>query len=109
MTSPKTRKVVVPPSERDYGIVKEESAVQKRFRQDVMKIAKTPSGIMFFRYLMDEVCGFHKSSIVTDYSRNEINPMAVVYNEAMRSVWLEVRKLIPPDRLAMIENPRLKF
>jgi hypothetical protein len=70
----------------------------------INKVASTKEGQVFLNYLMSEVCGYDKSSLVVD--RNEsIEPNGVLHNEFRRSVWVELRQIIDRDKLIEIEYP----
>jgi hypothetical protein len=67
-------------------------------------VAKTEAGIRLLQHIMHE-CGFQSASAMFNQKTGEVVASAMIYNEARRNIWLELRKWIPADRLVLIENP----
>lgn len=81
---------------------KKRKQADKRLRADFARVAKTPSGRNIFRYLLG-VCGFQKHSVGVNPQTGEINTEATTYNEARRSIYVNMRQLIPVKDLITIE------
>lgn len=79
--------------------VKLENETIKRVIQDV---AVTPEGKAFFFWFM-KTCGYQSSSITLDEA-NKIDKDALLINEALRRMYLNVRAFIPRHVLPEIEN-----
>lgn len=72
-------------------------------RQEMsIEVAKIDAGIDYIRYIRD-ICGFEISSVNINPISGEISERNTVYNEARRSVYLELRKYLPKKLLAKIE------
>lgn len=81
----------------------EKAQIEFTKRQEMsIDIAKTDSGIEYIRYIRD-ICGFEKLSISMNPISGEISERNTIYNEARRSVYLELRKYFPKKLLAKIE------
>jgi hypothetical protein len=72
----------------------------------IRAVAATPEGRIFINFLMGE-CGFTLSSIVMNEQTNEINTSAMLCNEALRRLYLNIRRLIPAVQLQVIEHINL--
>lgn len=72
------------------------------YAEAVAEVTRSPYGLEFLRFLMED-CGFKKPSIVINPQTNEVIQNSSMYNEARRTVWLDVRKHIPKKQLNMIE------
>jgi hypothetical protein len=73
-------------------------------RQAIQAVANTDAGQIFFRYLMEELCGYQRSSVVLSPQEHEVNIKATIYNEARREIWLHLRDYISIDKLIYIEH-----
>ena len=71
-------------------------------RSAFSKVSQTQEGAIVFRHLMN-ICGFKLPSLVRN-SDGDILFNSSLYNETRRTVYLEVRKLIPNKRLNQIEK-----
>jgi hypothetical protein len=82
----------------------EETMPPKRIllKQALNRLAKTDDGKVVLRHIM-EVSGFKDYSAVFLPS-SEYNVYAMVHNEAIRSFYLSLRKLIAPTILDVIET-----
>lgn len=67
----------------------------------IRHIASIPEGRIFLHILMDE-CGFNKPSIYKD-AQGSIDVNAIIINEAIRGLYLQIRNAIPKDKLREIE------
>lgn len=73
----------------------------------ISHIASIPEGRIFLNILMTE-CGFHESSIVQNVQTREIVKDALIINEAIRGLYLKIRRMIPKEKLKQIEFLDLK-
>lgn len=73
----------------------------------INRLAQTPDGKVFFNFLMIK-CGFATSSLVIDLNSQEINTNSSLYNEARKTVYYEIRRLIDKEQLKEIEYMQLK-
>jgi len=76
-------------------------------RKAVDHIAGIPEGKIFLNILMRQ-CGFHEPSIVQSLQTGEVNANATIVNEAIRGLYVQVRRMIPPEKLKDIEFLNLK-
>jgi len=51
-----------------------------------------------------KICGFFKSDIVVNPTTNEVNPIASLHNEARRTVYLDIRRMLSDDIRRLIES-----
>lgn len=70
-------------------------------------VCGTDDGRDVLRHLLD-ICGFQKPSVVASSATGEVVLNNVVYNEARRNVYLEIRRLIPERHLKIIEHTPIK-
>ena len=73
----------------------------------VRHIASIPEGQIFLNILMRQ-CGFHEPSIVQSLQTGEVNTNATIVNEAIRGLYVQFRRMIPPEKLKEIEFMNLK-
>ena len=73
----------------------------------INRLAQSPDGKVFFNFLMLK-CGFGNSSLVLDINTQEINTNSSLYNEARKTVYYEIRRLIDKEQLKEIEYMQLK-
>ena len=72
-------------------------------RQELsISVAKTDEGIEYLRWLRD-LCGFGVCSININPISGEISDKNTLYQEARKSVYLELRKYFPKKLLTKIE------
>lgn len=76
----------------------------ERVKNAVETVSGTVPGKVLLRYL-NYICGFDKSSLVIHPQTGEINAVATAYNESRRSVYLQLRSMIPIAVLKEIEYP----
>lgn len=86
--------------ERAEAIASEEQRVPNA----IAAIAASDSGKIFLRHLLAQ-CGMYRVSASQDPITGELNPHAGMYNEGRRSIWVDLRDLIPYDSLRDIEVP----
>lgn len=75
-----------------------------KFKKGLLHIAATQAGIDFLRGLYEK-CGCNKYSVVIDPNSGELSIHSTVYNEARRSLYLDLRQLLPNDVIRKIETP----
>jgi len=68
----------------------------------IASVLATDSGKELFRFLF-EVCGYEQPSVVLDGKTGRLDMEKMLYNEARRSVYLQLRALAPVDELKKIE------
>jgi hypothetical protein len=68
----------------------------------VANVLATDSGKELFRFLF-EVCGYEQPSVVLDGKTGQIDTEKMLYNEARRSVYIQLRALAPIEELKKIE------
>lgn len=79
----------------------EQILIAKGIKKAIQDIAITPSGKLFFHWLMKE-CGFTASSIA--YGKDDkIDKDGLLINEALRRMYLNMRKHIPNHILPEVE------
>lgn len=79
----------------------------EHIRRVVNRLADTQDGQEFLNYLM-RLCGFSASSLVIDVNTSEINTLSSIYNEARKTIYYEIRRLLDKDRLGKIEYLQIK-
>lgn len=67
-------------------------------------VLSTEDGITVFKQLFN-ACGYAERMIRINPMTAEINPISTQYNLSKRDVWLDLRKHIAPQYLALIELP----
>jgi hypothetical protein len=79
--------------------------------QAIHRIVKTPSGLLFLRWVMNE-CGYQsvdtvrQASVSTDGKSvvyGDILPNTIIHNAATRGLWLNIRRRLPRKALIEIE------
>ena len=63
-------------------------------------------GILLFQHIMSR-CGFHRPSATGNPNTGEMYSQSTLFFEGQRAIWLELRALIPRDKLIHIENPEI--
>lgn len=95
-------------ADRARAVQEEQAAARaealKKFKQDVTRLALTPEGKVFLGHLKD-ICGWSEPCTIYNPQTLEMNPMAIVYNQGRRNIWLEIRNYIPAELLADLEKP----
>lgn len=74
-----------------------------RFHASITAVAKTKAGADFFIGLF-HLAGYNRTSVVTDATTGEVLDGATNYNDARRSVYIDVRKHMDPELRADIEK-----
>jgi len=83
--------------------MKDKEQEKDKVKRAVAEIAETEAGQIFFNWMMGS-CFFTRSTIESNPSAREINPLGTVYNESRRRLYLDVRRGIPPALLKKIEH-----
>lgn len=79
-------------------------AEEQRVPNAIAAIAASEVGKVFLRHLLSQ-CGMYRVSASQNPVSGELNPYAGMYNEGRRSIWVDLRDLIPYDSLKDIELP----
>lgn len=87
--------------------VQKQQAYTNLLVESVNRLANTDDGQVFLNYLMKE-CGFSTSSIVIDEQTKEINSKSTIYNEARKTVYYNVRKLLKSENIKKVEYLQIK-
>lgn len=72
------------------------------------KVLSTEDGLKVFQWIRQQCGDDGTSSILVNGATGEINVQSSLHNEAMRSVWLQIRQQIPRTRLIQIELPEAR-
>lgn len=83
--------------------VKKQIGPDPKIKQAFETIAETEEGRVVLKYLM-QVCQYQVSTLSMDPQSQEINPLALVHNEARRRLYLHIRAFIPVAIRRKIEN-----
>ena len=75
----------------------------KELRNAFIIVCTKAEGILVMRHLM-QTCGYEKSDTTMDPATGEINPLASIYNQSRRNVYVELRRLIPVKFRTKIEH-----
>ena len=65
-------------------------------------ILKTEEGRIVIKYLFN-ISGYNKTSIAGDSRSGEVMPMATIYNEARRELYIRLRSWASPELLGPVE------
>ena len=79
-----------------------EQKMEKDLRIAIDGALKTPAGRGLFIVLF-HLCGYNRSSTVTNPTSGEVLPLATQHNEGMRRAYIELRKRATPELLAPVE------
>lgn len=74
----------------------------QRVRTALQAAVKDSNTQIVLRHLA-KICGFFKSDIIVNPTTNEINPIATLHNEARRTVYLDIRRMMSDDIRRVIE------
>ena len=92
-------------AEKDAAIEVAKEKQERRLatvRGAIKEMLRTPTGVIFWSHLFD-LCGYNKSSLTRKLD-GEIAPLSTECKEAQRLIYLELRKLAPPDLLMRAED-----
>lgn len=86
---------------------KEELAKQRiQLTRDLGETFATSSGRRTLRFLMDQ-CGYQKSNTFENGETGDLLTQSMLYNEARRGLYLDLRQFIPQEVLIAVENQGL--
>lgn len=74
----------------------------RRFRAAANEMGKSRAGQDFMVGIF-HLCAYNQTSVVSDPETSEVLPGATAYNDARRSVYVDIRKMIDPELRAKIE------
>ena len=74
----------------------------RRVRVAIDTVLKTEAGRTLFTHLF-EACGYNRSSVAVDPTNRDYQPLASAFNDARRSVYINLRDLATPALLAPVE------
>lgn len=77
------------------------------FRLSMARIASTPDGQIVLNLIMRE-CGYHEPGLVLNTQTMDINVNSVIANEAIRGLYIKLRRMIPEQYLPDIEYMNIK-
>ncbi len=78
----------------------EKKDINVKIKAAVSAVAATPDGLALLRYLF-QMSGYDKSSIVI--RRDGFDRDGMIWNEARRAMWIELKALMSKDMQAKIE------
>jgi hypothetical protein len=84
---------------------RELTSAEKELRAAARRIARTPDGQLFLRWLMD-VLGWKAPMLALKPGTQEIVENSTIYNVSKRDVWFQVRALLPHNLINLIEAER---
>ena len=85
-------------AEKDKKQIADVEALKRAYN----RVARTKDGQVIFNHIM-RLCGFAVSSLVLDRNTSEICVQSSLYNEARKTVYYELRKMIDKECLEDIE------
>lgn len=86
---------------------KKKEAEFKKLRDRISKVSKDPNVLFMLRHLKN-ICGQAHSSIVVNSQTGEVNQTSTLVNEARRSVYLDIRKLLTDEVISLVETKEEK-
>jgi len=99
----------MPKEEIDKHIKRIEQKRDEKSEQETIKLMRdfddvfsSESGKIVLKYI-NKICGFDTPSLVVNKQTGDICKEAVIYNEARRNVYLEIRSLLRPKVLKEVE------
>jgi len=78
-------------------------AEEERLHAAVDNVLRTEAGRIVFKYLF-KICGYNQSSIVVNPHTAEVNERSVIYNEARRGIYIQLRRQATHNLLAPMEE-----
>lgn len=76
-------------------------------RSSVAHIAALPEGQIFLNLIMRE-CGYQEPSLVLNPQTMDVNTNTMIINEAVRGLYVKLRRMIPEQYLKEIEFMNLR-
>ncbi len=80
----------------------------KLLKRDICVAIASPEGLNLMRWIFD-LTGYSKVLVVGNPQTLDVHTVGTLYNEARRSLWLEIRKMIPIKQLKKIEYEKLNL
>lgn len=80
----------------------EENSALKKLKGDMNLTFDSEHGRRILYYIMHELCGYDLPN-VTMNNNGELTTNSMVFNEAKRLVWLNMRHLLEPELLKAVE------
>ena len=77
---------------------------RKSITDSIRRAFATDDGKVALKYLHD-FCGWDKSSVIMNPTTGEVYIKSGEHNESLRGVYAELRKLVSPQVLAIVEIP----
>ncbi len=77
-------------------------------KRDLEIATASPEGLNLMRWIFD-LSGYSKILIAGNTQTGEILDRGTLYNNARRSIWLEIRQLLPKRILRKIEYEKLNL
>ena len=77
---------------------------EKVLRQAIERIANSPDGVLFLQYII-EMTGYRAPGVCLSAKTGEVDALASMFDAGRRSVYVDLRYLLPYNRLAVIELP----
>ncbi len=93
--------------ERQKEKQKEVNKERQLMREDFAQTFGTEHGKRVLEYIYKE-CGFSLSVAAFNQAQQEISPLATLYNEGRRSIYLNIREHLNKDLAGEIETKELK-
>ncbi len=80
----------------------------KLLKRDLEVAAASPEGLNLMRWIFN-MTGYSKILITGNTQTGDIQDRGTLYNNARRSIWLEIRQLLPKRILKKIEYENLNL
>ncbi len=80
----------------------------KLMKRDLAIATASPEGLNLLKWIFD-LTGYSKILIVGNPQTGDIHDRGTLYNNARRSIWLEIRQLLPKRVLKKIEFEKLNL
>ena len=80
----------------------------KLLKRDLEIATASPEGLNLMKWIFG-LSGYSKILITGNTQTGEINDRGTLYNNARRSIWLEIRQLLPRRTLKKIEFEKLNL
>ncbi len=81
---------------------------RKLLKRDIEIAAASPEGLNFMKWIFG-LSGYSKILITGNPQSGEILDRGTLYNNARRSIWLEIRQMLPKRILKKIEYEKLNL
>ena len=95
-------------AEADSKRIKEtQERMTQLMRGAVNRIAASPDGQIFLNLIMRE-CGYQEPSLVLNPQTMDVNINTMIINEALRGLYVKLRRMIPDQYLKEIEFMNLR-